>query len=205
MFTVTSIFTSDYRIKSSKFLGFLCSAATIHDAEEHLQDIRKQHPTATHHCYAYLINPAKQTEFSSDDGEPGGTAGLPILHTLKSHDLMNVILVVVRYYGGTKLGKSGLIDAYGEVANQAIHNAALKKLIPIKTYQLEYDYSKQSLIDKWKNSFSWTELDASYLESISLMIGCPLSESHLFEKTVASQKHQLIEFEHLGESFHINN
>lgn len=186
-------------------MGFLCPVSTISEAEEHLESISQEHPTATHHCYAYILNPNKPVEFSSDDGEPSGTAGLPILNTLKSHNLMNVILIVVRYYGGTKLGKAGLIDAYQTSAQQAIDSARLKTLVPIKTYQLEYDYSNQSLIEKWKNEFTWIELEASYLETIKMTVGCPKEECDSFEESIFSKEYQLIDFENIGESFHIKN
>lgn len=205
MKTVVSTFTSDYRIKGSKFLGYLCSACTTSEAENHLESVKDEHPTATHHCYAYLMNPNEPVEFSSDDGEPGGTAGLPILNTLKSHNLMNVMMISVRYYGGTKLGKAGLIDAYQTSTQQSIESASLKTLIPIKTYQIEYDYSQQSLIEKWKNSFTWIELESSYLETVRLSVGCPKEESGSFEKSVHSKEHQLINFEHISDSFHIKN
>lgn len=205
MNTVISNFTSDYRIKSSKFLGFLCPATTITEAEENLKTVKDQHPTATHHCYAYLLNPNEPVEFSSDDGEPGGTAGRPILNTLKSHDLMNVILIVVRYYGGTQLGKADLIDAYQSSAQQSIETARFKTLIAINTYQIEYDYSQQSLIEKWRNTFTWIELESSYLETVKMSIGCPKKDSKSFERAIQSKKHQLIDFEKIGESFHIKN
>ncbi|MDR9365819.1 MAG: YigZ family protein [Balneolaceae bacterium] len=205
MNTVLSKFSSDYRIKSSKFLSFLYPATTISEVEEYLDSIKKDHPTATHYCYAYLLNPNEPVEYSSDDGEPNGTAGLPILNTLKSHNLMNVILIVVRYYGGTKLGKTGLIDAYQTSAQQSIETATLNILVPIKTYELEYDYPQQSLIEKWKNRFTWIDLESSYLETVHLKIGCPKEESKLFEKSLKSKEHQLIRFKFIGESFHIKN
>lgn len=205
MNTVISNFTAEYRIKSSKFLGYLCPAPTITKAEAQLESVKNEHPTATHHCYAYLLNPDKPIEFSSDDGEPGGTAGRPILNSLKSHNMMNVILVVVRYYGGTKLGKAGLIDAYQTSAQQSIEAARLKTLVPMRTYQLEYNYSQQSLIDKWKNTFTWIELESSYLETVKLTIGCPKEESESFEIVLSANEHQLIDFEKSGESFHIKN
>lgn len=203
MHTITSVFTSEYRVKGSRFLGFLCPSENDSNIGKHLDEIRREHPTATHHCYAYLINPNKPVEFSTDAGEPGGTAGLPILNTLKSHDLMNVILVVVRYYGGTKLGKSGLIDAYHTTAHQSIQSATLKELVFIEVFRLKYKYSQQSLIDKWKNSFPLIELDSTYMENVELSIGCPKQQAKQFEAAVSAQKHQLIDFETDGESFHI--
>ena len=186
-------------------MGYLYPATTITEAEKSLQFVKDEHRTATHHCYAYLLNPNEPVEFSSDDGEPGGTAGRPILNTVKSHNLMNVILIVVRYYGGTKLGKAGLIDAYQTSAQQTIESARLKSLIQIITYTLEYDYSRQSLVDIWKNRFTWIELDSSYQETVKLTIGCPKEEHKEFESALSSKEHQLIGFENLKESFHIKN
>lgn len=203
MQTVTTIYTSEYRVKGSEFLGFLCPSADDEQTENHLNSFKKEHPAATHHCYAYVLNPNEPAEFSTDDGEPAGTAGLPILNTLKSNDLMNVILIVVRYYGGTKLGKSGLIDAYQATAGQAIEAAMLRELIPVKTYRLKHAYSQQPLINKWKSRFTWIELQSSYLETVELIIGCPKGESERFEASVKTQRHQLISFELTGESFHI--
>jgi putative IMPACT (imprinted ancient) family translation regulator len=151
------------------------------------------------------LNPNEPVEFSSDDGEPSGTAGRPILNTLKSHNLTNVILIVVRYYGGTKLGKAGLINAYQTSAQKTIESARLKTLIQTTTYTLEYDYSRQSLVDKWKNRFNWIELESSYMETVKLCVGCPTEESKQFEATISSKKHQLISFKKVGESFHIKN
>ncbi|MDZ7718704.1 MAG: YigZ family protein [Balneolaceae bacterium] len=205
MKTVVSNFSSEYRIKSSRFLGYLSPATTDTDIEKQLEAVKHEHRTATHHCYAYLINPNEPVEFYSDDGEPNGTAGLPILNTLKSYNLMNVILIVVRYYGGTKLGKAGLIDAYKISAKRSVESARLKTLIPIKTYHLEYDYSQQALIEKWKNTFSWIELESSYFETVKMKVGCPKDEVKSFEKAIQSMEHQLINFKKMDESFHIKN
>ncbi len=201
--TVTSVFRSDYRIKGSKFLGYLCPATDTDEAEEHIQSVKEEHPTATHHCYAFLLNPNEPVEFSTDDGEPGGTAGLPILNALKSAGLMNVMLVVVRYFGGTKLGKTGLIDAYQNTAQKAIESADLKKLIPIKIYRINYEYARQSIIDKLKNDFGWIELDSTYLESVELTIGCPKERVEQFELKMASKKHLFNSVETIEESFHV--
>ncbi|TVQ00814.1 MAG: DUF1949 domain-containing protein [Balneolaceae bacterium] len=204
-YTVTSGFRFDYRIKGSKFLGFLQQAASISDAEKILTDFKSEHPSATHHCYAYRINPVQTDEMAADDGEPGGTAGLPILNILRSFQMMNVILIVVRYYGGTKLGKSGLIDAYRKTAEGAICEAVLKKMIPVKTYRIIYEYAQQGLIDKLKHDFHITEMDASYLEHVELLIGCPLAEASRFESILSSKKHILNRVELAGDSYLIKN
>lgn len=193
-YTVTSVFEYDFRVKGSKFLGYLAAANNIEQATEALETVKSQHPTATHHCYGYIINPNRPAEFASDDGEPGGTAGLPILNALRSHHLMNVMLVVVRYYGSTKLGKAGLIEAYGETAEGTIRASSLKRLLSVKEYRIVYDYPQQNIIEKMKNNFTLIERRATYLEQVALEISIPVGECEQFEAAVSSLAHLLGEF-----------
>jgi len=203
LYTVTKLFKSDYRVKGSKFLGYLHPAESKAEADDFLETVKNEHPTATHHCYAWRINPNKIEEFDQDDGEPGGTAGLPILNALKSANLINCIAVSVRYYGGTKLGKSGLIDAYGESARLCIERARLKEVVPIQTYRIVYQYTHQGIIDKLKNDFTMIELNSEYMENVSLKIGIPKTEAERFEGQLGSHHHLFDDFEECGESYHI--
>lgn len=200
MYTVTTIFSTEYRLKRSKFLGFLYPVSDETETEKRLHSIKKEHPSATHHCYACSVYPNNPVEFSSDDGEP---AGLPILNTLHSFELINIILFVIRYYGGIKLGKPGLIEAYKTTARQVTESAHLKKIIPVKTYKIQYEYSRQSVINQLKHDFSWIELESSYLEKVTLTIGYPAVEADRFESAVALCEHQLVSFKSEGESFHV--
>lgn len=204
-YTVTSPFQYDYRIKGSKFLGIINSAVSREEAEKQLSDVKSEHPAATHHCYGFIIDPIEPDEMAADDGEPAGTAGLPILNALRSFGMINVILIVVRYFGGTKLGKPGLIEAYKETAIGTLKKAVLKKLIPVKTYRILYDYSQQALIDKLKHDFPVIELSASYFEYIELFIGCPLNISEQFELTLSGKKHLFREIIRLEDTMHINH
>ncbi|MHA6728025.1 IMPACT family protein [Chryseobacterium sp. A301] len=102
--------------KGSKFIGFLYPISTEEEFQKALIDIKAAHPKATHHCYAFRLGLEGENYRANDDGEPSGSAGLPIYNQLLSNELTNVLLVVVRYYGGTKLGVSGLVKAYKESA-----------------------------------------------------------------------------------------
>ena len=204
MFTVTKIFHSDFRVKGSKFLGYLCPANNLQDAEKALEDIKNEHPTATHHCYAYIIDPAQPEEFANDDGEPNGTAGMPILNALKSNKMVNVLLVAVRYYGGTKLGKAGLIEAYNLCAGAAVENATLKEIIPIQIYSIHYEYSYQGYIDKLKNSFLLFELSSEYSDTVKLSVGCKTEDISGFERTISSFRHLLLDFKIKDRGYHIS-
>lgn len=192
-----------HRVKGSKFLAAIHPITTTSESEKILQSVKNEHPTATHCCYGAILLSHNKIELSGDDGEPGGTAGLPILNVLKSFELVNIIVTVTRYYGGTKLGKPGLIDAYSTAAKRAVDAASLKQIIPIQTWLIQYDYPFQSIIDKLKNDFTLYELDAVYLEDVTLKIGIPNdSADHLIQK-LKSHKHLFIKFEKLKDSFHI--
>jgi uncharacterized YigZ family protein len=203
VYTVTKTAVSDYRVKGSEFLGYLFPCKDVKKADKLLQKVRSEHHTATHHCYAYALDPHDKTEFSSDDGEPGGTAGLPIQNILRSYDMINVMLIVVRYYGGTKLGKAGLIDAYSHTAKLTAETAVLKEVLPVKTFKIIYDYPQQGAIDKLKNDFTLIELDSSYLQHVELNIGVPVSESGIFESKLMSLAHLFDEIEDTGKGYHI--
>ena len=203
MYTVTQLSESDYRVKGSKFYGFLHPAGSKSEAEKFLQKVKNEHPTATHHCYAWRIGSHQTEEFEQDDGEPKGTAGMPILNALKSTELVNCILISVRYYGGTKLGKSGLIDAYGESARLCIEAANLRKVIPVQKYRIKYDYQHQGIIDKLKNDFTLLEINSTYLEDVVYEFGCPEKEKKHFEGALKPYLHLFKDFEETGESHHI--
>lgn len=165
--------------------------------------IKNEHPTASHHCYAYRINPAKPREFSTDDGEPGGTAGAPILNQLKSNNFIDILCVVVRYYGGTNLGKSGLISAYSHTAELALKSAQPKRVIPVVSFHAVYSYEHQSVINTMKHTLDFIEIESTYLEKVTLIFAVPEKQSAAVEKQVASVIHLFDKFETLDRSFRI--
>ena len=119
-------------VKKSKFIATLYEANSKDEAEKILQNVRKKYFDAKHHCYAYII---EKIEKCSDDGEPSGTAGAPLLALLKSANLTNVIIIVTRYFGGILLGTGGLVRAYTESAKNAIENAK----IVYKDYGIQFE------------------------------------------------------------------
>lgn len=122
--TVQGISKSEFIIKKSKFIGLLKSVDTEQEAFDFLHSVKTEYPDATHHCFAFSIGSgARKISRSNDDGEPLNSAGKPILSAIESSDLNNVICVVVRYFGGIKLGVGGLIRAYGQTARECIQKA----------------------------------------------------------------------------------
>ena len=159
---------------------------------------------ASHHCYAYRIGASDTTEFSSDDGEPSGTAGLPILNQLRSYELVDVCAVVVRYFGGTKLGKSGLIEAYGEGAKQAIEASKLKTVTPCVWFEVSYEYSEENIIQKLRQDFRLHEKDSEYLENVTLTVAAPSELSDSFKKRLEELAHLSISFKKLDSGYYFS-
>lgn len=123
--TLKAVSQGIYREKMSRFLAFAEPVATADDARAVIKRYQNQYHDARHVCWAYMIGTAREEFLSSDNGEPSGTAGKPILGQINSYGLTNVVIVVVRYFGGIKLGTSGLIGAYREAARQAIASAVI--------------------------------------------------------------------------------
>lgn len=184
-------------------MGFLLPAQNEKKIQLQLEEIRNAHPNATHHCYAYRMDLNNTVEFDQDDGEPSGSAGLPILNKLRSFETINALLVAVRYYGGTKLGKAGLIDAYGYTAELCLNKAKLHTIVPVKLYRVVYGYPQQGLIDRLKNNFTILERSSEYLEDVTLEFGCPVEASNRLESILSDSAHLLKEWKSIGESHHI--
>lgn len=136
----------EYKEKGSKFLAYAYPTLSIEEVEYYLEEVKSLHPKARHHCYAYRIGIDGEPFRANDDGEPSGTAGKPILGQLKSYEVSDVCVIVVRYFGGTKLGASGLIHAYKESASQALSSADIITKIIAFTYRLTFDYDEMGHI-----------------------------------------------------------
>lgn len=129
-----------FKDKGSKFIAYAYSVTTEEEIKSHLTSIKKEHPSARHHCYAYRLGFDKTAFRANDDGEPSNTAGKPILGQIQSNDLTNILIVVVRYFGGTLLGVSGLINAYKLAAADAIQNANIIEKTVNDVYEITFDY-----------------------------------------------------------------
>mgnify|MGYP003472130380 FL=1 len=145
-FTIDKSVESIYKEKGSKFLSFLYPVSSVDEVKEYLTQLKKKYYDATHHCYAYIIGYDKETFRMNDDGEPSSTAGKPIYGQLQSNDLTNVLLVVVRYFGGTKLGVSGLIKAYKESSAECIALAKIVEKQVKNKYNIYFAYEDMNLV-----------------------------------------------------------
>ena len=129
-----------YKEKGSKFIAETFVVTSEDEAKAAVASVKKKYFDARHHCYAYMIGPDKKTFRSSDDGEPSGTAGKPILNQILSKNVTNLCIVVTRYFGGIKLGTSGLINAYKTAAREALDNSTIIEKTINEIYSLEFEY-----------------------------------------------------------------
>lgn len=139
--TIASEAEGIYKDKGSKFLAFAVPAESIEDVKEQLEQFRQRYHDARHVCYAYMLGAERQDYRANDDGEPSGTAGRPILGQINSRQLTNILIVVVRYFGGILLGTGGLITAYKEAASDALSRAEIveKDVMIRKTLRFPYE------------------------------------------------------------------
>lgn len=137
-----------FKDKGSKFIAYAYPISAEEEVKKLVQAIKKEHFSARHHCYAYRLGAKGENYRSNDDGEPSGTAGKPILGQLLSHEITNTLIVVVRYFGGTLLGTSGLINAYKSAAANAIQNANIITKIVEIPFRLEFEYPIQNSVMK---------------------------------------------------------
>ncbi|EPG7579091.1 IMPACT family protein [Providencia rettgeri] len=161
--------------KKSQFITYLAHTDGIDAAKDYIQSIKAQYPDARHHCWAFVAGRPDDSQKLgfSDDGEPTGTAGKPIMAQLLGSNLGEVTCVVVRYFGGIKLGTGGLVKAYGNGAQQALKILPTKIKVPQKIFNLVCDYSLINAIEQLLAQVNGTVLHSDYNETVSLQIAIP--------------------------------
>ena len=144
--TISAVSRGLYREKGSRFIAFAFPVHSESDVREKLAQLRKEYHDARHHCYAYRLGFDKSVHRMNDDGEPSGTAGRPIFGQIVSHDLTQILIVVIRYFGGIKLGKPGLINAYRSAAKDALEQAVLIDRLVHEKYEIRFNYMEMNIV-----------------------------------------------------------
>ena len=146
--TIKTLSQGVFKDKGSKFISFAYPVTEQESVKPIIDDLKKKYHDASHHCYAYVIGYQRQEWRVNDDGEPSGTAGKPILGQINSAGLTNILIVVVRYFGGTLLGTSGLINAYKHAAADAINSAEITEMFVKDYYHIKFPYESLSQVMK---------------------------------------------------------
>ena len=164
------VFEAEYEINKSKFIAYVKQVEDEEEAKTFLQQIKKKHFDATHNCSAWVLGVDGSKQKSNDDGEPGGTAGNPILETIKKNELVNTVVVVTRYFGGIKLGAGGLIRAYSHTAALGLSASKIVTMTPMQQVDITVNYSLFANVENWIRNKNITVENKDYADSVTIAL-----------------------------------
>jgi uncharacterized YigZ family protein len=199
MESVQSTVMVEQSIRKSRFIAYLIPLREDGDLERALLSLKETHPQANHHCYASVEGPTGQFVRYSDDKEPRGTAGLPMLHVLQGAKLTDVLAVVIRYFGGTLLGTGGLVRAYSSTLQEALSRAQRVAKKAVQSYRITISYDDVGSLEGWLRSHALTFV-SSYSQQITFEVSINREASELLIETVLAQTKRHAAIEILKES-----
>ncbi|MFF3751954.1 YigZ family protein [Streptomyces sp. NPDC002018] len=199
--TVARAGAHETEINRSRFLCALAPVASEREAQEFVARVRTEHPTATHNCFAYVIGADASVQRASDDGEPGGTAGAPMLQMLMRREVRYTAAVVTRYYGGVKLGAGGLIRAYGGAVGEALDALGTVTRQRFRLATVTVDHQRAGRLENDLRATGRTVREVRYGESVTIGIGLPDADLASFRAWLADTTAGTAVLELGGEAF----
>ena len=195
--------TASYEIQKSRFIAYTSHVETEAEARDFVTAIKKKHFDARHNCSAWVLGADSSQQKSNDDGEPGGTAGNPILESIKQHGLTNVVVVVTRYFGGIKLGAGGLIRAYSHTASLGLEATPCLEVKPFCLIEAEMDYSLLGTVENWIRNEELRTGETAYLDKVTVRLlvepaDCETISTELTNLTAAQCKITIHEPEYMS-------
>lgn len=194
--TISTPSQTELKDRGSRFIAHAFPIQTAEDFKKRLKELKEEHPKAAHHCFAYRLGTDGNNFRASDDGEPSGSAGKPILGQIDSKGLTNIAVVVVRYFGGTLLGVPGLINAYKTSASFALQLSPVMQKPILVNYELQFDYTLMNDVMMFVKRYSGVVLRKEMQLFCSLVVGVPKAEEQVFTEritdlhSVECRKHQ---------------
>ena len=170
--------TGIYKEKESKFIAYAYPVYSEEEVKEKLEEVKKLEHSARHHCYAYILNPDKSAQRANDDREPSSTAGKPILGQILSNNLTNILIVVVRYFGGVKLGVPGLIRSYKTAAAAAIANATILSKKIKEHYEVSFKYPQMNDVMRLVKEYDLEVVNTDFQIDCKLIFAAPKSKAN---------------------------
>lgn len=175
-----------FKDRGSKFISRAFPVTNEEEVKKILNDLRAEYHDARHHCYAYILGPDKSAYRINDDGEPSGTAGKPIHGQLLSHDLTNTFVVVIRYFGGTKLGIPGLINAYREATKDALNQAEIIENLVTESINITYEYPLMDVVMRFIKEKNLEIVDTKFELNCQIKLNVRISEAATVEESLRS-------------------
>ena len=173
-----------YEIQRSRFLAYAIHAEDENEVRAWLQTVKKEHYEARHVPYAMVLGEHSDRQRSSDDGEPGGTAGSPILEAIKARSITNAAVAVVRYFGGIKLGAGGLIRAYAHTAGLGLDAATKVRMTPLQTMYVQIDYDLLAPVERYIRDAGLLTEEAAYADRVTLPLLVPAADTELHQRAL---------------------
>lgn len=196
--STSASFKSEHEIKKSKFISRIIPVKTEAEANQKIEEIREIESKATHNCYAFILGDQQDIQRASDDGEPSGTAGVPILEVLKRENLTNILVVVTRYFGGIKLGAGGLIRAYGSSASLVVQEADLVQLIDQERLSIMVNYQNNDQLDYYLVQNNLSILNTEYTTQVTTTISAPKEQLSKIKDELVGMFSGNVSFKDLG-------
>ncbi len=188
MFLYRSVYSygeAEYIIEKSRFIAHVSPAETPEDARLFIAGIKEKYKDATHNVPAFVCGPGSEHQWASDDGEPQGTSGMPVLKLITAEELTNVAIVITRYFGGIKLGTGGLARAYTHAAKLGIEAAGICDVMESSLLKYSFDYTYLSKITNIAAEKGYDMTDIEYTDSVSAVISCPKEETGILKSAIS--------------------
>lgn len=186
-----------YEITKSEFIATLCPVSSVEEAKAFFDDVRHEFTDATHHITAYTIGKSGEAGHYSDDGEPSGTAGLPVLDVFRKNEITNFACVITRYFGGIKLGAGGLVRAYSTAASLALKEAGIVPIVEYTQIRLTFDYPYLDIIENRLKSYRI--INRSFDTKVSLIVQLPIQDYQFVTQLLVNLTNNMIQITTLVE------
>lgn len=200
-YTISQDGQNQIEIKKSKFICHLFRIDNEEQAREYINQIKKEHYKANHNCSAYLLGEKFEIQRSSDDGEPSGTAGVPILEVLKKNELQNTLAVVTRYFGGIKLGAGGLIRAYSTSVSEALDKIGIVEGKLQQILAITISYPQLGKLQNYLENEQITIQEINYLENITVKVAIDITEIDIFIANIIDLFNSQVTITHLEKAY----
>lgn len=185
--TVSGSYAHEIVIQKSRFIAYVMGVSNEPEAQEFIKNIKKKHWDATHNCSAYLIGENDEIQKANDDGEPSGTAGVPILEVIKKRKLKNVVIVVTRYFGGVKLGAGGLIRAYGSSASEGLNNSKLIERRLLQSIFIKVDYATHKRLESELISAGYPIIATNFTDNVVIETAIQIADVESFQSWIVNK------------------
>ncbi len=190
--------TDEVVIKKSRFIGVTEPVSTVEEAMSFVNSVKKTHYDARHNCFAYSVGLSEKQVRYSDDGEPGGTAGKPILSVIEGADVRNIVIVVTRYFGGVLLGTGGLVRAYTDAAKAALAKSSIESVRPLTVAELTFAYKDVGKVDRQLSEAGIMGPETEFMENVKYRIKVPDEIYDRFSKELLNLLNGQIDIKDIG-------